>query len=1288
MRFITWNCRGLGRPRAVRALLDLCRSQKPKLLGLIETKLLAKDWGFLRVKLGFRNCFVVDRKGLSGGLALLWHDDTDLSIISYSRYHIDAVIEDGVKYRCTLFYGNPRADLRKHSWELLRMLKGRDKLPWIVMGDFNEIIQQSEMRSRRKRDRGQMMRFKDALWECELKDIELANQQFTYSNRRKGVEETKCRIDRAVANKEWFSKWPNTVLQCCFANTSDHKPIMLCFDRECWKNATGTNLFRFEPMWLREREFKEYVTDKWLLDTQVEPTLVDKFSRCAGQMQEWNKNKFGNVHGRIKNIKWQIEQLSNLDRTEEVIAKENCLSAELDEWLAREELLWKQRSRMDWLKAGDKNTTFFKMKASQRRSRKIIKYIKNEQGTIVTEPEEIIVEFSNFYKKLFQGQDIQHEINWDVELQDIEMCVSAEVNDRLKEPYTNAEIKRALFEMHPAKAPGIDGYSTLFYQKFWSVIQSEVCHEILQFLNTGDLDKKWNETVIIMVPKGSDPQGIADYRPISLCNVFMRIVTKVLANRIKDFLPSIIGEEQSAFIKGRLISDNILLAHEVMHSLKQKRKRKDAFLAVKIDMSKAYDRVNWRFLEKFMKRIGLESQWVDRVMHCVESVSYKLKINDKISEVIHPARGIRQGDPISPYLFILCQEWLSLKLRKMQREELIQGIQIARQAPRLNHLLFADDCLIFIKAELRQLDNLGKLLSLYEKLAGQKVNYSKSELIGSSNMDRNMISVCGNFLGMKIVEGIPKYLGLPLNVDRSKTKMFHWLEEKIQGKFKEWNTSLLSCAGKETLIKACIQAYPIYAMTCFRLPSSLCDKWCANALRFWWANGVKDKGIHWVNRDVLLKDKLQGGMGFRSLDSFNVALLMKQLWRISKNPTLLISQMLKAKYFDRHSIIESKQKVNDSFAWKSICNVLDIFKNGIDGDRQNPMTWCWKYGSSGMFSVKEGYRFAYEWKMAVASNHGSYSDTDQTRNQWKKLWKIKAPDRVKIHIWKLFHHALPVHKTLVKRGMHCDVSCCFCGYKHETLEHLFIHCWWSKVFWNRLQLGEVPHEYQNDVTDWIWFYMNIDSAALLRTLAVGVWVLWRNRNMFLHEKKGWSIDESVLKVKSYEEMFEKGNILGNGSVLELDDTMISDWIIFCDGSWCKNTQTGGFAAVALLNNLIYACKVGFVSNCDSLVEIETRGVIAGIELAAELKCQDVYIVSDNIDTVWGFSSGFCGEPKVYRCITDEVFTLCRKHNVSFKHVPRELNSIADGLSKLGRRRCLQWNRMDALPMEMQLLRNP
>lgn len=273
-----------------------------------------------------------------------------------------------------------------------------------------------------------------------------------------------------------------------------------------------------------------------------------------------------------------------------------------------------------------------------------------------------------------------------------------------------------------------------------------------------------------MLPKTKGAQSVEEFRPISLCNVSMKIITKVLANRLKVCLDEVISEFQSAFVKGRLISDNILVAHEVTHHLKHMRNRQDGFLSIKVDMSKAYDRVDWRFLKQMLLHVGFPETFALRIMHCVKSSTFKVKANGHMSEVMRPSRGIRQGDPLSPFLFLICQEWLSCSLARSHCARTLIGIQLARGIPAINHLFFANDCLIFITAELACLAELQRILKTYEFLAGQKINLNKSEISGSSNLDEGMVQLCGDFLNMKVVHAHSKYLGLPLVVGRIKER--------------------------------------------------------------------------------------------------------------------------------------------------------------------------------------------------------------------------------------------------------------------------------------------------------------------------------------------------------------------------------------------------------------------------------------------------------------------------------------------------------------------------------------
>lgn len=206
-------------------------------------------------------------------------------------------------------------------------------------------------------------------------------------------------------------------------------------------------------------------------------------------------------------------------------------------------------------------------------------------------------------------------------------------------------------------------------------------------------------------------------------------------------------------------------------------------------MSKAFDRVDWKFLENMMLKLGSANSFVAKIMKCVVSVSYRVKINGQISERFRPEKGLRQGDPISPFLFLICQEWLSCNLRKGQEENKITGVKLARNVPRINHLLFADDCLIFIKAELRCLQELNRVLTEYESYAGQKINYRKSEICGSNNLDVGMVMLFGDYLGMEVVQNHAKYLDLPLVVGKNRTKILKASRKTFRKRFKAGSLS-------------------------------------------------------------------------------------------------------------------------------------------------------------------------------------------------------------------------------------------------------------------------------------------------------------------------------------------------------------------------------------------------------------------------------------------------------------------------------------------------------------------
>ena len=225
--------------------------------------------------------------------------------------------------------------------------------------------------------------------------------------------------------------------------------------------------------------------------------------------------------------------------------------------------------------------------------------------------------------------------------------------------------------------------NVLFYQKFWHLVGNDVSSAVLDFLNSGIKIPEINYTHIVLIPKVKSPEKMTDFRLISLCNVIYKIISKVIANRLKTILPQLISPTQSAFVPGRLITDNVLLAYETLHAMHGRKKGKKGALTLKLDVSKAYDRVEWNFLRGMMVKLGFPEEWIDRVMSCVTTPSFSVRINGKAYGNIIPSRGLRQGDPLSPYLFLLCAEGFTSLLSKAEAEGRLHGVQIVE-----GHLVF------------------------------------------------------------------------------------------------------------------------------------------------------------------------------------------------------------------------------------------------------------------------------------------------------------------------------------------------------------------------------------------------------------------------------------------------------------------------------------------------------------------------------------------------------------------------------------------------------------------------
>jgi hypothetical protein len=397
--------------------------------------------------------------------------------------------------------------------------------------------------------------------------------------------------------------------------------------------------------------------------------------------------------------------------------------------------------------------------------------------------------------------------------------------------------------MHPDKAPGPDGFNPAFYQHFWDRCSNDIYEAAQDWLARGYFPSSLSETNICLIPKCENPTTMKDMRPISLCNVLYKMISKLLANRLKCCLEKCISEEQSAFIEGRSILDNALIAIEVLHALKRRTRGMKGELALKIDISKAYDKVDWGFMRGMLEKLGFSEQWIHWMMLCVSSVNYSVLVNFEKIGPIQPGRGLRQGDPLSPYLFILVTEGLTTLIKKSLASGDLHGVQICRGAPVVSRLLFANDCFLFCRSTIAETNQLMKILKIYGEATGQEINLTKSEVFFSRNLSTAAQEDLSNIMGVRHVLGTGNYLGLPSMIGRKKKNVFAYIKDRVWKRINSWRGRSLSRAGKEVMIKSVLQAIPSYVMSIYLLPDSTIKDIERMMNSFWWGGGANNKGI-------------------------------------------------------------------------------------------------------------------------------------------------------------------------------------------------------------------------------------------------------------------------------------------------------------------------------------------------------------------------------------------------------------------------------------------------------------
>lgn len=338
---------------------------------------------------------------------------------------------------------------------------------------------------------------------------------------------------------------------------------------------------------------------------------------------------------------------------------------ELNETLTQEAIYWCQKSRVTWLQDGERNTKFFHTSTLIRRRRNAITRLKLIGEDWCTDLKILKSTARDFFVQLYT----------------MEPCSPCNLSDWafhrlthsdrhwLNRPISDSEIYDAVFQMGALKASGPDDFPPGFFQQYWHIVGNTIIRAVRDMFDTSRLSGRLNASLICLIPKGKAPDRLSQFRPISLCNVLVKVVSKILANRLKPLMAKLTGLFQASFIPGRSLVDNVIVAQELIHSLQKKTNRKGGFV-LKVNLEKAYDRVHWPFLQEVLKGTDFKHKFVSLIFDCVTSTSLSVCWNGECIPPFSPSRGLRQGDPLSPYLFVLCMEIFSQQVsRAVERKE-------------------------------------------------------------------------------------------------------------------------------------------------------------------------------------------------------------------------------------------------------------------------------------------------------------------------------------------------------------------------------------------------------------------------------------------------------------------------------------------------------------------------------------------------------------------------------------------------------------------------------------------
>jgi len=460
---------------------------------LLKTKQRDEKIKEITSDLGYSNFVTVPPHGMSGGIAVLWKTSVSVSVLSLSANLVDTQVEfNGISFYLSVVYGHPNPSMRNEVWESLERISSSRSDPWLTLGDFNEIKNNEEKNGGPRRPNRSFEDFNRMITNCDVHDLKFIGNKFSWTGKRYS-HNIWCCLDRTMANSDWMTLFPSAQTKFLDFEGSDHRPLVTNF---CNTVDQRRNQFRYDSRLFHKEGFRDMILESWEADN-TSMTLNSRIRQSRKQMAAWKRRNRLNASIRIAMLKRDLNDAYTYGNrsTEEI----HEITLGLNQAYKDEEQFWKIKSRKNWVKLGDRNTKYFYGATKQRLARNRVLAVTDDAGNIYRGDDEIGEAAEEYFTNLFKSTRDEFRDNTSV-FQGLQGKVTNQMNMDLQRMVNEEEIQKAVFDIGPDRAPGLDGITAAFYQQFWPDVKDAVIVEIQRFFREGNMRESMNHTNICLIP--------------------------------------------------------------------------------------------------------------------------------------------------------------------------------------------------------------------------------------------------------------------------------------------------------------------------------------------------------------------------------------------------------------------------------------------------------------------------------------------------------------------------------------------------------------------------------------------------------------------------------------------------------------------------------------------------------------------------------------------------------------------------------------------------------------------